>query len=190
MYQVASNEVIAGRLQEFLSPLVYNQLGYDQLGLRSPILGLPLMMAAVLTLHNLAVELFLQSLMDYAAKPEAYQSSLGEVLPTYPEFTGCVFKLQANMDPKRRRIAFVRVCSGKFEKEMLVKHARTGKSIRDNAFEGQILVYLRIECVFIPEPLNFPSSRSRCGNFINHKIDRKSRLNLNLYKKWLILKTC
>ncbi|MEP6519473.1 hypothetical protein [Microcoleus vaginatus] len=91
MYQVASTEVLAGRLQKLLSPLVYNQLGYDQLGLRSPTLGLPLMMAAVLTLHNLAVEIFLQSLMDYAAKPEAYQSSLGELLPTYPEFTGCVF---------------------------------------------------------------------------------------------------
>ncbi|MEG4258525.1 hypothetical protein QUA19_00090 [Microcoleus sp. POL1_C1] len=150
-----------------------------------------MMMAAVLTLHNLAVELFLQSLMDYAAKPEAYQSSLGELLPTYPEFTGCVFKLQANMDPKRRDpIAFVRVCSGKFEKDMMVKHTVTGKSIRDNALEGLILVSLRIECVFIPEPLNFPSSRARWGNRKYHKIDLKSTLNLNLYKKWLILKTC
>ncbi|UNU23380.1 hypothetical protein [Microcoleus vaginatus] len=53
--------------------------------------------------------------MDYAAKPEAYQTSLGEVLPTNPEFTGFVFKLQANMNPKHRGIAFVQVCSGKFE---------------------------------------------------------------------------
>jgi peptide chain release factor 3 len=42
-----------------------------------------------------------------------------------------VFKLQANMDPKHRdRVAFVRVCSGKFEKDMTVQHARSGKSIR------------------------------------------------------------
>ena len=82
-------------------------------------------------MNNFGVELFLQSFMDYAAKPEAYESSLGEVSPTYPEFTGFVFKLQANMDPKHRdRIAFVRVCSGKFKKDMVVKHARTGKSIR------------------------------------------------------------
>jgi peptide chain release factor 3 len=82
-------------------------------------------------MNNFGVELFLQSFMDYAAKPEAYESSLGEVSPTYPEFTGFVFKLQANMDPKHRdRIAFVRVCSGKFEKDMVVKHARTGKTIR------------------------------------------------------------
>lgn len=112
--------------------------------------------------------------MDYAAKPEAYQTSLGELLPTYPEFTEFVFKLQANMDPKRRGIAFVRVCSGKFEKDMMVKHPGTGKSIRDNAFEVQILVYSRIERVFRPESLNSPSSRARCGNCINHKIDTKS----------------
>jgi peptide chain release factor 3 len=52
-------------------------------------------------------------------------------LPTYPEFTGFVFKLQANMDPRHRdRVAFVRVCSGKFEKDMSVNHARTGKVVR------------------------------------------------------------
>jgi len=82
-------------------------------------------------MNNFGVELFLQSFLDYAAKPEAYNSSIGEVSPTYPEFTGFVFKLQANMDPKHRdRIAFMRVCSGKFEKDMVVKHSRTGKTIR------------------------------------------------------------
>jgi len=82
-------------------------------------------------MNNFGVELFLQSFLDYGAKPEARKSSLGEISPTYPEFTGFVFKLQANMDPKHRdRIAFVRVGSGKFEKDMVVKHARTGKTIR------------------------------------------------------------
>jgi peptide chain release factor 3 len=48
-----------------------------------------------------------------------------------PEFTGFVFKIQANMDPKHRdRIAFVRVCSGRFEAGMQVKHVRTGKPMR------------------------------------------------------------
>jgi len=82
-------------------------------------------------MNNFGVELFLQSFLEYAAKPEAYNSSVGEVSPTYPEFTGFVFKLQANMDPKHRdRIAFMRVCSGKFEKDMMVKNSRTGKTIR------------------------------------------------------------
>lgn len=82
-------------------------------------------------MNNFGVELFLQSFLEYAAKPEAYNSSIGEVSPTYPEFTGFIFKLQANMDPKHRdRIAFMRVCSGKFEKDMVVKNSRTGKTIR------------------------------------------------------------
>ncbi|MDY7013344.1 MAG: peptide chain release factor 3 [Cyanobacteriota bacterium] len=80
---------------------------------------------------NFGVELFLKSFLDYASPPEGRKSSVGELSPVYPEFTGFVFKLQANMDPKHRdRVAFVRVCTGKFEKDMTVSHARTGKTVR------------------------------------------------------------
>ena len=80
---------------------------------------------------NFGVELFLNYFLDYALKPGSRSSSIGEVPPTYPEFSGFVFKLQANMDPKHRdRVAFVRVCTGKFEKDAVVNHARTGKSVR------------------------------------------------------------
>jgi peptide chain release factor 3 len=80
---------------------------------------------------NFGVELFLQSFLDYALKPGNHGSTQGDIAPTYPEFSGFVFKLQANMDPRHRdRIAFVRVCSGKFEKDMTVSHARTGKTVR------------------------------------------------------------
>jgi peptide chain release factor 3 len=48
-----------------------------------------------------------------------------------PRFSGFVFKIQANMDPKHRdRIAFLRVCSGKFQRDMVVAHPRSGKNIR------------------------------------------------------------
>jgi len=48
-----------------------------------------------------------------------------------PKFSGFVFKIQANMDPKHRdRIAFLRICSGKFERDMNVLHQRTGKTVR------------------------------------------------------------
>jgi peptide chain release factor 3 len=55
-----------------------------------------------------------------------------KVIPVdYPKFSGFVFKIQANMDPKHRdRIAFIRVCSGKFERDMNVVHQRTGKTMR------------------------------------------------------------
>jgi peptide chain release factor 3 len=80
---------------------------------------------------NFGVELFLNAFLDYALKPTPHHSNQGEIAPTYPEFSAFVFKLQANMDPKHRdRVAFVRVCSGKFEKDMVVNHGRTGKAVR------------------------------------------------------------
>ena len=80
---------------------------------------------------NFGVELFLDAFLDYALRPGARRSTQGEIDPTYPDFSGFVFKLQANMDPKHRdRVAFVRVCSGKFEKDMVVSHARSGKTVR------------------------------------------------------------
>ena len=80
---------------------------------------------------NFGVELFLNAFLDYALKPGSHHSSIGDVPPTYPDFSGFVFKLQANMDPKHRdRVAFVRVCTGRFEKDMTVNHARTGKNVR------------------------------------------------------------
>jgi peptide chain release factor 3 len=80
---------------------------------------------------NFGVKLFLEAFLEYALKPTPRKSTLGNLEPTYPDFSGFVFKLQANMDPKHRdRVAFVRVCTGKFEKDMSVNHARTGKTVR------------------------------------------------------------
>ncbi len=80
---------------------------------------------------NFGVELFLKAFLDYAQLPSPRNSSEGAIPPTHPDFSGFVFKLQANMDPKHRdRVAFIRVCSGKFEKDMTVSHARTGKTVR------------------------------------------------------------
>ena len=57
------------------------------------------------------------------------------MIPTEdPAFSGFIFKIQANMDPNHRdRIAFVRVCSGKFDREMTVTHGRTGKRVKLNS---------------------------------------------------------
>jgi peptide chain release factor 3 len=82
-------------------------------------------------MSNFGVQLFLDTFLEYALKPGPHHSTGGDIAPSYPDFTGFVFKLQANMDPKHRdRVAFVRVCSGKFEKDMVVNHARTGKTVR------------------------------------------------------------
>jgi peptide chain release factor 3 len=80
---------------------------------------------------NFGVELFLEAFLDYAMEPAPHRSTEGEIEPTHPDFSGFVFKLQANMDPKHRdRVAFIRVCSGKFEKDMIVNHTRSGKNVR------------------------------------------------------------
>ena len=80
---------------------------------------------------NFGVELFLESFLDFALKPGPRESTVGMVPPSREEFSGFVFKLQANMDPRHRdRVAFVRVCSGRFEKDMVVNHARSGKNVR------------------------------------------------------------
>ena len=128
------------RLAELLEPELFDQFKEDlelldgvggDLDLAAIHQGqmTPIFFGSAMT--NFGVELFLRSFLDYALKPGAHESSQGEIAPTYPEFSGFVFKLQANMDPRHRdRIAFVRVCSGKFEKDMTVSHARTGKSVR------------------------------------------------------------
>jgi peptide chain release factor 3 len=82
-------------------------------------------------LTNFGVEPFLRSFLELAPPPSPRESSAGTVDPESADFTGFVFKIQANMDPKHRdRIAFVRVVSGHFEAGMQVKHVRTGKPIR------------------------------------------------------------
>ena len=82
-------------------------------------------------MNNFGVELFLEHFLNYALKPVSRRSNHGDIDPTYGEFSGFVFKLQANMDPKHRdRVAFIRVCSGRFAKDMTVTHARTGKTLR------------------------------------------------------------
>ena len=82
-------------------------------------------------LTNFGLEPFLQALVELAPPPSPRPSDSGIVNPTDERFTGFVFKIQANMDPRHRdRIAFVRVCSGRFEKDMVLSNSRVGKPLR------------------------------------------------------------
>jgi peptide chain release factor 3 len=82
-------------------------------------------------LTNFGVAPFLERFLEHAPLPGAREAVEGEVSPLDPGFSGFVFKIQANMDPKHRdRIAFVRVCSGRFESGELVTNVRSGKPVR------------------------------------------------------------
>ena len=82
-------------------------------------------------LGNFGVDQVLDAIVDWAPRPQPRSSHEREVQPTEAPFTGFVFKIQANMDPKHRdRIAFVRICSGRYEKGMKLHHVRTGKEVR------------------------------------------------------------
>jgi peptide chain release factor 3 len=82
-------------------------------------------------LTNYGVAHFLNAFLELCPSPSARASDRGVVAAEGPEFSGFVFKIQANLDPQHRdRIAFVRICSGKFCRDMDVRHPRTGKTIR------------------------------------------------------------
>lgn len=82
-------------------------------------------------LRNYGIEHFLRGFLALSPPPGNRQSDHGPVPAGRSEFSGFVFKIQANLDPRHRdRVAFLRVCSGRFEREMEVTHVRLGKKLR------------------------------------------------------------
>ena len=85
-------------------------------------------------LNTLGVKELLDCFVKIAPSPKPVQSLERTINPDEPEFSGFVFKIHANMDPNHRScIAFVKVCSGKFERNMNYKHIRSGKMMRFSA---------------------------------------------------------
>ncbi len=105
--------------------------------------------------NNFGVQLLLDGFLKHSPAPMPRVIAGTPIEPGRPEFSGFIFKIQANMDPKHRdRIAFLRVCSGKFERDMIVTHGRSMKKVRlssshklfgneretvDEAFPGDII---------------------------------------------------
>ncbi len=84
-------------------------------------------------INNFGVREILNALLDWAPAPRSRAAMIRTVESTEPAFSGFVFKIQANMDPAHRdRIAFLRVCSGKFERGMKIQHLRINREIRVN----------------------------------------------------------
>jgi peptide chain release factor 3 len=106
-------------------------------------------------LNNFGVPNFLRSFLDLAPAPQPRNTNQGKVAPETPSFSGFVFKIQANMNTRHRdRIAFIRICSGRYERGMNVIHTRSHRRLRlaqpqqlfaqeriisDEAFAGDII---------------------------------------------------
>jgi peptide chain release factor 3 len=106
--------------------------------------------------QNFGVDTFLKFFTQYAPAPQPRKTKQGQIVdPLDQNITGFVFKIQANMDRRHRdRVAFIRVCSGKFERGMKVQHMRLNRELRlaysnqfvaaerttvDEAFAGDIV---------------------------------------------------
>ncbi len=82
-------------------------------------------------INNFGVQLLLDSFLEHSPSPGPRVMAGTSIAPEHPEFSGFIFKIQANMDPRHRdRIAFLRVCTGKFERDMSVRHSRSEKKVR------------------------------------------------------------
>jgi peptide chain release factor 3 len=123
---------------------------------------------------NFGVQLFLDDFIGMAPPP----APRGDIDPKDPRFTGFVFKIQANMDPRHRdRVAFVRVCSGEFARDMTVRNSRTNSTVRlsramrlfasdreslDAAYAGDVVGFINPgafaigDTLFEGQPVTFP----------------------------------
>ncbi|CAN5587677.1 peptide chain release factor 3 [soil metagenome] len=82
-------------------------------------------------INNFGVKEMLDTFIEIAPVPGKRPTDKREIIPTEKNFTGFVFKIHANLDPRHRdRIAFLRVCSGKFERNKFYHHIRLDKDIR------------------------------------------------------------
>ena len=82
-------------------------------------------------LNNFGVETLLDALIGLAPAPQARHSTTRKVEPHEDKFSAFIFKIQANMDPAHRdRVAFMRICSGRFERGMKAFHVRAARSLR------------------------------------------------------------
>jgi peptide chain release factor 3 len=106
-------------------------------------------------MNNFGVQSLLDAVVDLSPAPLPRPTATREVAPDEPGFTGFVFKIQANMDPRHRdRIAFIRICSGRFDRGMKIRQVASGKqftvgnaitfmaqdrSTADEAYAGDII---------------------------------------------------
>jgi peptide chain release factor 3 len=127
-------------LQEYLEPDSYEKFyedmalldiagdPYDESKIQEGLLS-PIFFGSALS--SIGVQTFLEKFLVMAPQPRPQKSTIGFIQPSDQNFSGFIFKIQANMNPAHRdRIAFLRVCSGRLERGMTANHVRSGKKIK------------------------------------------------------------
>jgi peptide chain release factor 3 len=157
-------------------------------------------------LNNFGVQPFLDALLSLAPPPQSRLSDQGLVDPSAPDFSGFIFKVQANMDPRHRdRMGFLRVCSGRFQKDMTVYHPRLDRTVRlsrafrlfardrepvEEAFPGDVIgvvspgLFAVGDTVVTGPPVRFPSiprfAPEHFATLLNDDINRYKQFNKGL----------
>ncbi|WP_026478753.1 peptide chain release factor 3 [Alkaliphilus transvaalensis] len=138
--KVVSGDVTDENLKGLLGESLHNQLieeielldmAGDEFDIDKILKGelTPVFFGSAMT--NFGVQPFLEGFLKLTTPPTPRESNQGIIDPKTENFTGFIFKIQANMNPTHRdRIAFIRICSGKFEKGMQVNHVQENKKIR------------------------------------------------------------
>ncbi len=132
--------------------------------------------------NNFGVQLLLDGFVKYAPPPAPRKSEKGVIPVDHKDFSGFIFKIQTNMDPLHRdRIVFMRVCSGKFTRDMDAIHTRTGKKVRlsgshtllgqsreivDEAYAGDVLGFVA------KQDFNLGDTISEDPGIVFHEIPR------------------
>jgi peptide chain release factor 3 len=122
--------LMPGHLETLRSDIELLDMAGDELDMDKVIQGqlTPVFFGSAIT--NFGVEPFLRHFLKMAPSPCPHHTTDGIIEPDDEMFSGFVFKIQANMDPSHRdRMAFIRICSGHYEKNMSVSLMRTGKKI-------------------------------------------------------------
>lgn len=161
--------------QKLLDDIELLDIAGDEFNLEQILCGelTPVFFGSALT--NFGVEPFLESFLKISTPPLARMSNLGKIDPKEPYFSGFIFKIQANMNPAHRdRIAFLRICSGKFEKGMMANHIQKNKKVKlaqPQQFMAQDRVIVESayagDIIGIHDPGIFNIGDTLCSNDLN-----------------------
>lgn len=126
-----SKTLLSTTCTDFMEEIALVRGGYDEFNLKAFLDGKQTPVFFGSALNNFGIDEFLEYLIKFSPAPQARMAIQREVQADEAKLSGFVFKIQANMDPAHRdRIAFLRICSGQYQKGMKMRHVRIERDIQ------------------------------------------------------------